>query len=533
MGVGLMGVSRRRILASGTWILALTAALTFLFTLTPSAEASPPGPVTLDAFQPGALLVKFKPLVFPALAGGVLSLQGYRTLSAFDEFGIRLVAVTPGQEIEALAGLRGNPLVEFAELDYVRRPLSAPNDPDYGPFQWNLQKIGIEAAWDISRGDRDITVAVIDTGLDMSHPDRPANIVSPFNECTGDSNVSDDDGHGTHVSGIIAANTNNGIGVAGVAPRVSLMPIRVECGGSIYVSTEVNALHYAADNGARVISISLGGNTSSLSEKNAINYALNKGSLVVAAAGNEYLEGNPLSYPASYPGVLAVAATTAGDTHSSYSQEHPYVSIAAPGGDGGGATQMVRSIYKGSSYIYMAGTSQATPHVSGLAGLVLSVNPGLSPLEVIGIITSTAVDLGTPGKDDVFGWGRIDALAALSKAQESLPVPSPTTTPAPTAAPTATSTATPAPPPAPLPSPTPGTQSPTATPIATTTVTPAPEPTPPPFPTPATSAPTATPVASPPPLPTPAPTGGGANQGAAPLTGRAYLPMVAKENSAW
>ncbi|MDO8689695.1 MAG: S8 family serine peptidase [Dehalococcoidia bacterium] len=510
MGKGRTGISRRQILTFACWILAMAAALTFIFLLlSPPAEASAPGPETPGAFRPGALLVKFKPPVFPALAGGVLSLQGYRTLSTYDDIGIRLIAVTPGQEIESLPGLRSNPLVEFAEPDYVRDLLWAPNDPDYGPYQWNLRKINLEAAWDISRGVPGVKVAVIDTGLDMPHSDRPANIVSPFNECTSNSSVSDDNGHGTHVSGIIAANTNNGIGVAGIAPGVSLMPIRVECpdpngNNYIYVSTEVNALHYAADNGARVISISLGGTFTSTSELVAINYALGKGALVIAAAGNCYADGsecdgqiNPVSYPAGYPGVLAVAATTASDTHASYSEEGTFVSIAAPGGDGTITSTMILSTYPNSSYAYMDGTSMATPHVSGLAGLIFSVNPALSSLDVTNIITSTAVDLGAPGKDDIFGWGRIDALAALTKAQQTAPSGSPTATPTPvgTFTPTPTSTS-----------------SPTPSPVGTTMPTPTPTPLP---------------------SPTPTPIGGGTNQGATPLTKQAYLPLVERENSGW
>ncbi len=478
----------------------------------PVAEASEPGRQP-DEFRPGVVLVKFKPLVFSAMADGLLSIQGYRTLQNIAEIGVRIVEVTPGREIDAISSLKNNPLVEYAEPDFVRRTVWVPDDVHYTPKQWNLEKINLEAAWDISRGSPDIRVAVIDTGLDMSHPDLPVNIVSPSNECPGDSTMSDDDGHGTHVSGIIAASTNNAIGVAGVAPNVSLMPIRVECNGTIFVSTEIAAVRYAADHGAHVINISLSGPTWLYSEQAAMNYAMRKGAMVVAAAGNEYQSGNPPSYPAAYPGVFAVAATTANDAHASYSQVQPYVSIAAPGGDGGNSNKWVLSTYLDTTYAYLAGTSMAAPHVSGLAGLVWSVNPSLNNVSVASVITSTAVDLGAQGRDDTFGWGRIDASAAVAAARQTLSVPMPTATPTPIVAPTATPTRTM--------TPTPGVK-PAATPTATPAVT-------------ATGIPTAisTATAGPSPTPTSMPVDPTPNPTPSLPLLRSYLPVLDRSSTGW
>ncbi len=412
-------------------------------------------------------MVKFKPLVFPLVADVTLSAHGYRTVKEIPEIGVRKIAVQYGNELDAAASLRNNPLVQYAEPNYLERLFWIPNDTYYSGSQWNLRKINMESAWNITQGASNVKVAIVDTGLDLDNLDGPVNIVSPLNQCNGTSQVYDTDGHGSHVTGVVAANANNAKGVAGVAPGVSIMPIKVECSGSILVSDTAVGVRYAADNGAKVINYSLGSTNDSQTRREAVDYALSRGVLFVAAAGNEYAEGNPVDYPAAYPGVVAVAATTYNDTHASYSQVQSYVSVSAPGGDPSSSsdpdlTHWITSLDQVHvqgllSIASLAGTSQAAPHVSGLAGLVWSANPNLTNVQVTNIITSTAVDLGTTGKDDYYGWGRIDAYAALLKAQQSLtPTATPTNTP--TLTPTATLVATSIP-------------SPTATVVATATPT--------------------------------------------------------------
>ena len=225
----------------------------------------------------------------------------------------------------------------------------------------------------------------------------------------------DGNGHGTNVAGIAAA-ALNGIGVAGVAPAARILPVRVlNDNGSGYVSDIAAGITYAADR-AQVLNLSLGGTTDSQTLLNAINYAVNtRGRLVVAAAGNCGDSNYPANgcqsqnqpfYPAAYSNVMAVAATTASDTRASFSNVASYVDIAAPGVN-------IYNTYVGNSYIYESGTSQATPHVAGLAALLWAKNPSYTASQVWNRITSTAVDLGAPGVDTSFGAGRIDVIQAL------------------------------------------------------------------------------------------------------------------------
>ena len=208
------------------------------------------------------------------------------------------------------------------------------------------------------------------------------------------------------------------------------MPIKVlDASGLGYQSDIASGIQWAADRGARVINLSLGGPTPSTAIKDAIDYAHSKGALVVASSGNSYDEGNPVIYPAAYNHVLAVAATDNLDQHASYSSSGSYVDVAAPGGDPSSSSDpdpahWIESTYwrgAGSGfpetgYMAMAGTSQAAPHVAGLAALILARNPSLTNDQVASIIQNTTVDLGAAGRDDLFGYGRIDAAAAVQSA---------------------------------------------------------------------------------------------------------------------
>jgi hypothetical protein len=228
----------------------------------------------------------------------------------------------------------------------------------------------------------------------------------------------DGNGHGTNVAGIAAA-ALNGTGVAGVASTAKILPVRVlNDQGSGYLSDVAAGIAYAADR-AQVLNLSLGGVNTTQTLQDAINYAVNtKGRLVIAAAGNcggsNYLANgcqyqNQTVYPASYSNVMAVAATTSSDTRASFSNVGSYVDIAAPG-------TSIFNTDMGNAYISLSGTSQATPHVAGLAALVWAKNPGYTAYQVWNRITSTAVDLGTAGIDTSFGAGRIDVRQALGLA---------------------------------------------------------------------------------------------------------------------
>ena len=291
-----------------------------------------------------------------------------------------------------------------------------PDDPSFFQ-QWGMSKIDGPRAWFCGyRGDDDIVVAVIDTGVDLDHPEFAGKLVPGRDFANGDNVPDDDHGHGTHVAGIVGALGDNGIGVAGVAWNTSIMPLKSLRGdGFGYTSWSLSAVGWAVDHGAHVINMSLGGVDSSQAFQDAINNAHASGVLVVASAGNcgnQYYALNgcsyqdQTSYPGAYSHVVAVASTTSSDQQSSFSTQGSYVDIAAPGSD-------IYSTNAGGSYRSLSGTSQAAPHVAGLAALIKGAYPSLSPDQIAVAIQDSAVDLGNTGMDIQFGSGRIDTYAAL------------------------------------------------------------------------------------------------------------------------
>lgn len=286
---------------------------------------------------------------------------------------------------------------------------------------YNLTKINISSAWESCSQGQGITVAVIDTGVDLDHSDLQANIVSGKSFVSGVSSPDDDYGHGTHVAGTVAAVNNNG-GVIGVAPKARIMPVKVlNSSGSGSTFAVADGIEWAADNGAKVINLSLASTGNSSTLKAAVDYAYNKGVLVVAAGGNcgdsSYAlngctyQDQPV-YPGAYSNVIAVASTTSSDSQSSFSNQGSYVDIAAPGSS-------IYSTYKSGGYSFSSGTSMAAPHVAGLAALIWSQNSSLTRQQVWTQIRSTAQDLGTSGWDSQFGYGRINAAAAMGTLQTS------------------------------------------------------------------------------------------------------------------
>ncbi|MCL4458475.1 MAG: S8 family serine peptidase [Chloroflexi bacterium] len=404
-----------------------------LFTLLPTnltqvraAALKEPPPGT---FVPGRIIVKFNPQanqVAQTILGMMYGLSRQETIPAI---GADIYTVTPGEEKQIAKALTAYTTVQYAEPDYTLHISRTPNDPLFASYQWNLRKIGAEAAWDINQGSSDITVAILDSGIDLGHPDLQAKIVPGYDFVNDDSNPSDDNGHGTHVAGIVAASTNNGVGIAGLSWGAKIMPIKViDANGEGSTSNLEKGIIWAADHGAKIINMSLGGETSSppSSLQEAINYAYQKGCLLVAAAGNN--GSSTLFYPASLEHVISVAATDQNDARAYFSQYNAYVDVAAPGV--GIASTFPCSM---ASYPYAlgSGTSQAAPHVAGLAALVWSVNPNLSNDQVEQIIENTADDLGPSGRDDYYGAGRINAYRALIEAQKTASIIVQVDTPAP------------------------------------------------------------------------------------------------------
>ncbi len=375
----------------------------------------PPPPFTTPDFVDGEIIVKFQSHVGMLGAQNSLLAEGIQPLEASEHSGLLRVQVTPGREKETIAGLLARGDVEFAGYNYRVQVTDTPND-FYFSSQWALNQstdhdIDAPEAWNLHPGTNNVTIAILDTGVDLDHPDLQANIVAGYDFVNDDNNPDDDHGHGTHVAGIAAATGNNGIGIAGVSWDAKIMPVKVlsaSGSGNIYDITD--AIYYAVDNGARVINMSLGARGTSYpcygfdSIRYAMQYALNHGALVMVASGNDY--ASTVSCPAAYDEAIAVGSTTSSDTRSSFSNQGSRLDISAPGSN-------IYSTVRYGGYGTKSGTSMATPHVVGLAALIWSYAPSLSNSQVRVIIENSADDLGIPGWDPEFGYGRINAANAL------------------------------------------------------------------------------------------------------------------------
>jgi serine protease len=467
---------------------------------TPGAARSP--------FRPARVIVRFRDEAAPSerrAAVRVASESGTMAeRPSYADFDI--VQIDPSEDVEAVAAvLRRRPEVQFAQPAYRKHSTLVPNDPLYASLQWNLPMINLEKAWDIQPlAGSSVIVAVIDTGMAYANATITANIpafrddlgnrypalgvvtipyssapqlvgagnagriVSPFDFVSNTATPFDFDGHGTHVSGTIGQLTNDGIGTAGVAFNVKLMPLKAlasdwdvlfgkasDVGG--FDDDIARALHYAADNGAKVINMSLGGSGPPNCATNAnqpecspvieaaLRYAVGKGCFVTIAGGNEFEDTvppfgtNPTSILAEIasriPGVVSVAAVDRAKAHAYYSSSGSYIELSAPGGSerGFGSDGFVRqqtfdfnftdtfllppSQYHAPrfdvfGYIGYIGTSMAAPHVAGVAAMLMQ--QGLTdPAAIEDILEKTAVDLGAPGRDNTFGFGLVDARAAL------------------------------------------------------------------------------------------------------------------------
>jgi len=369
-------------------------------------------------YVPGELIVKFRKGTDRKLindthrnARGVLK----RSIS---RVGVDVVTVTPGQEGTRLADYRRNPNVEYVERNGVYSAVAMPNDPRVSD-QWHLENTGQSggianadidafAAWDATSGGS-VAVAILDTGIDTSHPDLSGKIAKSVN-FTSSPSAEDVHGHGTHVAGIVAATTGNGVGVAGVCSSCTIFNVKVlaDNGNGSWASIS-EGIYWAVDNGAKVINLSLGGTTSSSSLSSAIDYAWSRGVVIVAAAGNNGTTS--AFYPAYLPKVIAVASSNNRDQKSSYSNYGAWVSVAAPG-------ETILSTVRGGSYGLKSGTSMASPVVAGLAGLIWSTSFGTSNTAVRNRIEQTAEAISGTGSS----WlnGRVNACRAVGGVCDSV-----------------------------------------------------------------------------------------------------------------
>lgn len=324
-----------------------------------------------------------------------------------------IVDVPEYSEEGVVAKLQNHPHLKFVELDRVVLPALTPNDPYFyggAADTWHHFKIGTPLAWDSTQGTG-ITIAILDSGVDGTHPDLSPKMVPGWNFYDNNSDTSPVTGHGTTVAGTAAAITNNNIGVAGVAGASLIMPLRVsDTSGNGYSSTIAQGLTYAADHGALVANAGFQGITSSLTVRNAAQYMKDRGGLVIAPAGNT---GSLESYTITST-MIPVSATDENDLKTSFSSYGDYVALAAPG-------IKIWTTTVGGGYSAFSGTSQASPIAAGVVALMMAANPKLSNTEIENLLFSTAVDLGSAGKDIYFGYGRVDAAAAVLAAKNATP----------------------------------------------------------------------------------------------------------------
>ncbi len=413
-------------------------------------------------YVPGEIIVKFKPNVTEYDIAALNSTQGVSTIYTSPTAGFKRLRIPSGKTVAEMVEIyQADANVDYAEANYIAYAMMVPNDELY-PLQWHLYNteyggIQMESAWNVSTGSG-VVVAIIDTGIayeTYSQEDSQGqkiyyeqapdlantHFVTGYDFVNRDEHPTDDSnpGHGTHIAGTIAQNTNNNIGAAGVAFNTYLMPVKVlnSSGAGTYTDI-VEGIIWATDHGTYVINLGLGGNAPSKTLENAVAYAYNKGVTVIAAAGNDGTEN--VSYPAAYDDyVIAVGATRYNETLTYYSNYGPSLDLVAPGGDlnvdqnaDGYGDGILQETYEKNGfsniswgYCLMEGTSMAAAHVSAVAALLIANEIAVTPAEVREALETTAEDKGSAGWDIKHGWGIVNASAALKWKPGPGPEPGP------------------------------------------------------------------------------------------------------------
>lgn len=345
--------------------------------------------------------------------------------------GLTVLEVPEGETIEDfIKTLEGQPNIEYAQPNYIYKLKKTVNDPGAqlpNPEQWHLKTIDAYKAWDITMGSSDIRVAVLDTGIELDHPEFEGQIYCQTDVVDNDGNAHDDDGHGTHVAGLIAAKANDGLDAVGVAPKTKLIIVDVftkyfndeeqEWAWGADTVDVIEGIQYAVGNGARIINMSLGNYEEDIAFTNAIRTAADAGVVCVAAAGNECTDTS--HYPSDNGYCISVIATDKFDNRANFSNYGPQKHISAPGHEIYSTSGDIAYDFMGrpydndDGYVEMSGTSMASPIVAGVAALVLSVKPELSVEELKSILCISAADLGDPAFDEEFGFGRVNAYYAV------------------------------------------------------------------------------------------------------------------------
>jgi type VII secretion-associated serine protease mycosin len=371
-----------------------------------SADAAKP------TYDPKSVLVKFRDRTSSSTRQKVLGKTQSRAAESVTSDVVKVTSDQPAADL--LKKLKADPNVEIASLNYVRKVSATPNDQFYNQYQKPyLSTIRMPEAWDLSKSAGSQTVAVLDTGIDAGHPDLVGKVLAGRNVLNPGKIPDDDAGHGTMTSGVIAASTNNSVGVAGVAWSAKILPVKVlDAKGSGYDSDIITGINWAAANGARVINMSLGGGNDAPLLHDAIKNAVAKGIVVVAAAGNSRV--NKPEYPAAYPEVIAVGATDNSGLLTGFSTQGDWVDIAAPGWNiMAPGPRALTDLTKYEPYWIDSGTSFSAPMVAGVAALLRNKFPSYTPAQIEARLKSTARDAGPRGIDPYFGAGILDADRAL------------------------------------------------------------------------------------------------------------------------
>ena len=396
----------------------------------PSPPATAPGGAPVTAPAPAPAATPATPAATPTVSAWSLPLRQRprpvtsEVLRQAPVFGtVRLVTVREqngrpvatdstapnrAQATAAVARALSDPTVLAISLaEEVHAEATGP-DPLRGQ-QWALDRLQADQVWALQNATG-VTVAVVDSGVDAGHPDLAGVVLPGTDLVTAGNGQSDPYGHGTHVAGVIAAVRGNALGIAGLAPGARILPVRVlDAAGNGSDADLANGIVWAVDHGARVINLSVGSPDYSPAEAAAVAYAVQKGAVVIASAGNERAKGNPVMYPAAFPSVIGVAATGTDNRTLSFSSSGSYVDLAAPG------TGIVSTYRRG--YSALAGTSASAPLVSATAALVRAAAPGLSNIQVASLLTSTAQDVETTGRDNLSGSGLVRPLVAVTQAK--------------------------------------------------------------------------------------------------------------------
>lgn|GEM_PF-1896861 len=371
--------------------------------------------VTEPGFKQGEII--FKVRGSDADEFRVLKKYNLTLLRRDSRMGYVLASTSENTDLLKLAArINNDPAVLYVQPNYTYRLLGKPNDLQYSR-QWGMEKIKAAGGWDAAHPGSEVIIAVLDSGVDVNHPDLKDRLVPGVNTVNPLKSARDSDGHGTHVAGIAGAATGNGTGVAGVAgiAGIKIMPVKVFDGWNGTDISITDGIIWAADHGAKVINMSFGSNYPSKILADAIDYAYEKGVVLVAAAGNWASE--EISYPAAVSKVISVSATDKEDNLAGFSSYGPEIDICAPGEE---IYSTYWDPYKGSTYAEMSGTSMASPMVAGLAALILAKDQNVSNDDVRQIIEASATDLGDPGWDPQFGHGRIDMHKALTISLENI-----------------------------------------------------------------------------------------------------------------